>query len=230
MIAISLIAAAGCREASTAERESRTVLTGHVVYQDAQTDADGNHHDADVLAGASGTLRMMVHGNGSIAGTCADAPTGAFVAYYDADVRIDSAGAFSAPLYPAAPAIYTASGCAVDELTVGAVTNVSISAAVRATPQRCAALCTATARARGEGDCSLSDDPAACRRSVQPASAADCADRCASQAAAIGGQGALDNNALPYVDADNLRQGNFGEISATLVFDRLYDDQLQVVR
>jgi hypothetical protein len=228
---IALLAlAAGCRPASSAERESRGTLVGHVFYRDAQTDPEGTHHDADAPAEQlRGTLRMTVRGTGTIEARCLDASAGIFIAYYNGDLRIDGDGSYQAPLYPLTPAIYTPSGCAVDELTVAAITNVLIHAAVRANPERCRAMCAASARARGEAECAEAADRDDCRRTFERTAAEECEARCVGRATALGGDGALDNNALPDVDAANLRDGALGELSATIVFDHELDDQLQAI-
>ncbi len=219
----------GCREASSAERTSRATLSGRAQYRDADTDRENAHRDPNTPAGQTGTVRVVLHGNGAIDADCADAGNGQFVAYYDGNFTVDRDGTFSAPLYPAAPPLYTPSGCQVRGVDGAQVANVEISAELAASVDGCRDLCDGRARQASRDRCQNASDPAGCRVPIGTALAQTCAQTCLSSAAGIVGRGWLDGSTIATSDGGDLMTGNLGDLHAQLQFEQMVDANRQVV-
>ncbi len=227
----SLGAVACSRSANGANsgEESRARVVGTAVFDDAPTDAEGTHLDPAVPTTQHGAVWLVVTGPADIADDCADAATGTYRAYFSGDALFDG-GEIRAPLYPAAtPATYTPGGCPARRLEVHGMSNVNLLAEIPATPSSCRDFCAAHARRRAYDQCmGTSSDQPACRGEREPEIAVACEATCAD-AASIAGYGDVNQSTLPAADADQLQDGELGDVEATIILDHLVDSANQTI-
>jgi hypothetical protein len=218
LVAFTIVSLTACTSSSPA-----TDVSGHAVYRDAATNADGSAHTAARPPAQAARVTLEIHGTGTMSGldaSCLDAASGQFRAVYHGDAQLADGGAMTAAL-DAAGAITTPSGCTIPSLTVGAVTGVTVRAELDATTTNCQSYCDASARADAEAQCGSAADQASCRASAEASASASCRTTCTSQSHAIVAETSLGIATLGQLDADQLRAGAFGAMSADFTFDRL---------
>ena len=225
ILSVLLCAAAGC--ATDGGAGDGTPVTGASTYRDSSTATDGSPHQAAAPPAQTATVSLAVDGTGTLSGvdvTCPDAAAGQFEALYHGQASIDGGGTLSGTL-AAAGDVTTPSGCTISDLTVAAVTGVTLRAELEATTTNCQTYCDASARADAESECAGNADEATCRSQAQASAAASCNTACTTQAHAIVAEVSLGIDALGAIDADALHAGAFGDVDAGFTFDHLEDAQ-----
>jgi hypothetical protein len=225
LVALLLCAAAGC--ATDGAAGDGTPVTGTSTYRDSSTTADGSPHQAAAPPAQSATVSLAVHGTGTLSGvdvSCPDAATGQFAALYQGQASLADGGTLSGAL-AATGEVTTPSGCTVSDLTVAAVTGITVRAELDATTTNCQTYCDASARADAESACEGNADQATCRSQAEASAAASCNTACTTQAHAIVAEASLGTGALGTIDADALHAGAFGDVDATFTFDHMEDAQ-----
>jgi hypothetical protein len=205
--------------------DAGTTINGTGSYRDASTNPDGTAHAADQPAAADVSVSLVVRGTGQMKGldaSCLDGTSGQFRALYAGTTRLGDGGAVTASL-DAAAAITTPSGCTVPDLSVAAVTGVTVRAELAATTTSCESYCAASARADAEAQCAGKADQVTCRTQAETSASASCRTTCTQQAHVIVAETSLAATLLGSVDADQLRAGAFGDLHADLRFDHMED-------
>jgi len=223
LLVLLVSAAAGC--AADGAAGDGTPVTGTSTYRDSSTAADGSPHQAAAPPAQTARVALVVDGTATLSGagvSCPDAAAGRFRARYAGQAAVDGGGTLSGTL-AAAGTVTTPSGCAVSDLTVAAVTGVTLRAELDATTVNCQSYCDASARADAESSCQGSADQATCRSQAEASAAASCNTACTTQAHAIVAELSLGLGSLGTVDADTLHAGAFGDVDAAFTFDHLED-------
>jgi len=210
--------------ACTSSSDDTTSVTGQAVYRDAATDHQGTSSAPAAPPAQDAKLTVTVKGTGDIPHLdpqCALDTAGVFEARSSGTLALAGDHAYASSLTRASSSLTTPSGCAIDDLTVGVVTDVVIRGELAITTQNCDTYCAASARADAEAQCGATPNAAACRADAETQAQAACTTQCTTQAHAIVAEVSLGASALGDVDADALRAVAFGDLSAQLVFDEL---------
>jgi hypothetical protein len=220
LILISCAAIAACASNDTG---ATTDVSGHALYRDSSTNADGSPHAAAEPAPQTARVSLIVSGTGQASGldlSCQGGASGQFQALYSGNAQLGGTGEVTATL-DAATSITTPAGCAISKLTVGAVTGVTLHAELDATTANCDTYCAASARADAESQCAGNANEASCRADAEASAQASCQTTCTTQSHAIVADAELGAAALGELDADQLQAGAFGALHADLTFDHL---------
>ena len=217
---LSSILIAACASNDTG---ATTDVSGHAIYRDSTTNDDGSPHAAAAPSPQTAKVSLVVTGNGQLSGldlSCLDKTSGQFQALYSGSATLGGAGDVTATL-AAATSITTPAGCAIPNLTVGAVTGVKLHAELDTTTENCNTYCEASARADAESQCAGSANEATCRADAEASASASCQTPGTTQAHAITADTDLGVAALGELDADQLKAGAFGALHADLTFAQL---------
>lgn len=205
---------------------STSQVTGAVTYRDATTSDSGQPQPAATPPAQTMSITLEVDGHGTIPMVdpqCATDPVGAFTAHYAGTAQLGSDGAYTTTSLAAAGALATPSGCAIQDLTVSAVTGAKLHAELAITSQNCQTYCAASARADAETQCATSQDAVSCRANAETSLAASCQSTCTTKAHAIAADAQLGADAFGGLDASQLQAAALGDMQATLVFDSMID-------
>ena len=211
---------------SSSSDTASTQVMGQAVYRDAMTDHTGAPQQPAAPPPQTANVTVTVDGTGTIPQVdqrCATDPVGAFEAHYAGSASLSSGSAYVAAIASGSGQLTTPSGCAVSNLTVGAITDVVVRAELAVNTENCQTYCAASARADAEAQCGATADEATCRADAESSAAASCQTTCTTQAHAIVAEISLGASALGQMTADQLRAAAFGDLSANLTFDHLED-------
>lgn len=212
----------------TSENESETTarLGGSADYRDATTDHEGAERPAATPGAQSARVSVVVEGTGTIPEVdpkCALDPAGQFEAHYLGSATITDTDVYSAALAASDAQIQTPSGCAIPMLTVGVITDVMVRGELAISTTNCDTFCSAQARADAEAQCSASASAATCRAQYEAQASGQCKTTCTTKAHAIVAEVSVAAALLGGLDADALRAGALGDLTANLTFDHLED-------
>jgi hypothetical protein len=223
MLSLSLfVLAVGCGGGDDPDTGSE--VQGLATYRDATTDAAGASREPASPPAQSARVTVTVRGNGTLTGldpTCLEQATGQFHAVYDGTAEVDGNGGYVSSMAAADALLQTPSGCAIPDLTVGAVTDVVVRAELDVTTANCTTYCEASARADAEAECTGAADRAGCWASAESAAMAACQTECTTQSEHIVAEATIAGSALGELDIDALRAAALGELEADLTFDTL---------
>ena len=203
-----------------------TQVMGQAVYRDAHTDHSGATQQPAAPPPQTANLTVTVKGTGTIPQLdprCATDPVGAFEAHYAGSASMSDGSAYVAAIASGSGKLTTPSGCAISNLTVGAITDVVVRAELSVNSENCQTYCAASARADAEAQCGSTADQATCRTDAESSAAAQCQTTCTTQAHSIVAQVSLGASALGKMSADQLQAAALGDLSADLTFDHLED-------
>ena len=215
---LALLLLVGCSNSDGSE--GNVTVSGQAVYRDSTTDHTGATRTAASPPDQDAKLSMTIKGTGTIPQVdpqCITDPAGKFEAKYAGTAALD--GVYVASF--GAGSIATPSGCAIPELTVGAVTEIVLRAELTTTTQNCQSYCEASARADAEASCGATSSAASCRESAEASATASCMTTCTSQKTKIVAETSIGVGSLGEVDATKLRTATFADLEAKLVFDAL---------
>jgi hypothetical protein len=218
---LTAIAFAGCT-GGDGDGDAGTEVTGQGVYRDSTTEHDGTSKEPAAPPAQDVQVEITVEGTGTIPNPdpqCALDAVGAFEAVFTGTAVLDEGGAYLGAMGAGSGSITTPSGCVIPELTVGAITDVTVRVELEATTENCDTYCAASARADAEAECGATADQATCRENAEATAVASCTTTCTQQSDAIVAEVSLGASALGSLDADALRAAALGEVQADLVFD-----------
>jgi hypothetical protein len=218
---VSLLFAISCTGGDDGSGDD-TQVTGQGVYRDATTDHAGAAKDPAAPPAQDVQVTITVEGTATIPNPdpqCVLDPVGAFEAVFTGTAVIDDGGAYLGAMGAGSGSITTPSGCAIPELTVGAVTDVTVRAELAATTENCQTYCAASARADAEAECGATADQATCRENAEVTAEASCTTTCTQQSDTIVAEVSLAASTLGSLDAEALQAAALGELHADLVFD-----------
>lgn len=200
----------------------QTEVAGQAVYRDAATNHDGTAKEAEAPPAQDVNVSIVVEGTGTIPNPdpqCALDAAGAFQAVYSGTATLDDSGAYVGAMGAATSSITTPSGCAIPELTVSLITDVTVRAELEATTENCQTYCAAEARADAEAECGATADQAGCRADAEATAEASCTTTCTTQSDSIVAEISVGASALGELDFEALQAAALGELHANLVFD-----------
>lgn len=223
---VLLVLTVGACSSSPDTSSSTGEIMGTAVYRDSMTDHAGAPQQPAAPPPQSANVSIVIKGSGTIPQVdprCATDPVGAFEAHYAGSAQLANDRAYTAAIASGAGSLTTPSGCAVSNLTVGAISDVVVRAALAVNTENCQTYCAASARADAEAQCGSTADQATCRADAESSAAAACQTTCTTQAHSIAAEVSLGAAALGQVSADQLQAAAFGDLSANLTFDHLED-------
>lgn len=201
-------------------------LTGDASYRDATTSDSGAPQQPSAPPAQQVDVRLEIQGTGTIPQIdpkCATDPVGAFVATYSSNAEISNGGGYAGAVASSSGTITTPSGCAIQSLTVGAVTSAKLVADLQITTENCQTYCEARARADAETQCGATASAATCRVQMESSLAASCQTTCTSQAHSIHAEADVTASALGQLTADELKAASFADLETKLEFATLVD-------
>lgn len=203
---------------------SQTSVAGQGVYRDSATDEQGQAQQPASPSPQTADLDVIIDGQGTIPNPdpqCALDPAGQFQALFTGTATFDDSGAYLAALGQGSGAITTPSGCAIPDLTIGAVTSVKVKVTLDANTENCQSYCSASARADAEAQCGATPDAASCRTSAESSLEASCQTQCTTQSTQITAEASLDATTFASLTASQLQGAALGDLNADLTFDTL---------
>lgn len=198
---------------------ARGNFTGQATYKQAATAADGSSHDPQPVSRGDGsdqpvTFAASFEGTGSfgdLASICL--PTdGSFTGTSSSQGTMSSDGSFAGEVdASASDTVLTSTlGCVTQDLSIDALTSITITASITADTENCSNYCSADANAECESD----GDRASCEADF----AASCEEECTTQRSSIVAETTLSSGS----ELDSLNSGldgdAFGSFSTDLTF------------
>jgi len=201
-------------------------VTGTGTYRDAATTDSGQPQQPAQPSPQQANVSIVMNGTGTITQVdprCATDPVGAFVATYSGTAQLSNGGAYVAGFGSTSGTITTPSGCAIQNLTVNAMTGAKVVADLQITTENCTTYCQASARADAEASCGATPTSASCRAQMETSLASSCQTTCTSQAHSIRAEASVGAAAIGQLTAEELKTAAFGDVQASLVFSELVD-------
>ncbi len=230
----TLFLLAACAEP---QADGETEATGKATYRDAETEPGGGPRTPERVSPqpASDPMRVeiLVDGTATFQVTepqCQlDQASGAFDGLYEGEATIDDDGVYLASFASADATFETPSDCTLPELSIGTLTGVVVRAELTTTQQNCDTYCAAKARSEAEAECEGDADEATCRAAAESSYEATCETACAPSTHRIVARTALGVSALADLNASALTGTGLGTLEVDLMFDRIEDEDGQVV-
>ena len=143
---------------------------------------------------------------------------------YSGEATLSEDGAYVASFASADAEIIGAPECTLPDLSISAVTGVSVQGWYETTTQRCESYCEASARAEAEEACEGDADEVSCRAEAEAEHQASCSTSCEDSGTwAIYAETALDASQVADVSTSMIAGEGLGAVSADLRLELLVD-------
>lgn len=206
---------------------------GEVTYRDAETEADGSPKEPAAPEEDSGPpmwVEVVVDAAAELDvsdPSCSlDGLGNSLEVLYSGEAVINDDGTYVAVFSSSEAEIIGAPECTLPDLSISAVTGVSVQGWYETTTQRCETYCESSARAEAEQACEGSSDEASCRAEAEAEHEASCTTSCEdAETYAIFAEASLGADQVAEVSTNMVSGDGMGSISADLRFEALVDSE-----